>query len=80
MKYYVTCTDKFLSGWGMAENKISKFVIECDSYADAEICKRNMEKEPVFKYVRIRTSYPKYDERRYHTSVKSFSECYAYNH
>jgi hypothetical protein len=35
-KYWVSMTDKFMSGWGMAENKINKLVIECDSYDIAE--------------------------------------------
>ena len=34
-KYYVSMTDSFLSGWGMAENKISKYIIICDNLEQA---------------------------------------------
>lgn len=80
-KYYVTCTDKFLSGWGLAENRISKFVIECDNYNDAYVAQKNLSKEPCFKYVKIHVgNLPYYSNKKYHVSVKSFAECSAYNH
>ena len=79
-KYYVTTTDTFMSGWGTAENRVSKFVIVCDSYADAEIVRYNMRKEPCFKNVRICVNKPHYPTNRYHTSFKTFAECSAYNH
>ena len=28
-KYYVTMTDKAMSGWGMAKNKTNKYVVIC---------------------------------------------------
>ena len=34
--YYVTMTDKFMSGWGRAEGKINKFVVECETREKAE--------------------------------------------
>ena len=34
-KYYVSMTDSFLSGWGMAENKISKYIVICDNLEQA---------------------------------------------
>lgn len=34
-KFYVRMTDKFMSGWGCAEGKISVFVVECDDYDQA---------------------------------------------
>ena len=78
-KYYVTCTDEFMSNWGTATGRISKFVVVCDSYEDAITAQRNMRKEPCFKYVTIRKTKPYYDCGRYHTSFKSFAECSAYN-
>lgn len=44
MKYYVTMTDNFMSGWGKAQNKISKYIVECDSYQQAEMIERNARK------------------------------------
>ena len=43
-KFYVTMTDKFMSGWGNAANKTNKLIIECDSYQDAELIQKNAEK------------------------------------
>ena len=81
MKYWVTCTDPFLSGWGEAENRISKFVIECDTYEEAQIVKYNLTRPYYnFKYVNIRIHKPNYPTDRYHTSIKTFAECTAYNH
>lgn len=34
-KIYVWATDKFLSGWGVAEGKIHKQVAECDNWDEA---------------------------------------------
>lgn len=35
-KYYVSMTDKFLSGWGSSRGKTSKLVIVCDTRQQAE--------------------------------------------
>lgn len=35
-KIYVTCNDKIMSGWGLAEGKINKLVIECNDLEQAE--------------------------------------------
>lgn len=59
-KYYVTMTDKFLSGWGEAEGKIAKYVYECDSYQEAEIVKDNAERRGDQKHVNIRGTRPHY--------------------
>ena len=34
-KYFVSATDKFLSGWGLASGKIAKRVIICDNRQQA---------------------------------------------
>ena len=33
--YYVTATDKFMSGWGLAENKTNKVVVVCENWQEA---------------------------------------------
>ena len=40
--YYVSMTDKFLSGWGMSKDKTNKLVLECDSQ---EKCSRQVRDE-----------------------------------
>jgi hypothetical protein len=66
-KYYVTMTDSFLSGWGMAEGKTNKLVIECDTLAEAQIVKRNAKDRSEMKYVRISYKKPSYNQSMYLT-------------
>ena len=73
MKYYVTMTDKFMSGWGMAANKTNKLIIECDSYKDAELIERNAKKRPEMKYVNICSKKPYYGSNIY-ASWKTFED------
>ena len=40
-KYYVTMTDKAMSGWGMAKNKTNKYVVICDTHEQAQIIEKN---------------------------------------
>ena len=59
-KIYVTMTDKFMSGWGMAANKKNKFIVICDNWQQAETIQRNAEKRSEMKYINICTSKPRY--------------------
>ena len=58
--FYVTMTDKFMSGWGMASGKINKLIIECDTIAQAEQVERAGRCRPEMRYVNIRTTKPRY--------------------
>lgn len=60
MKIYVTMTDKFMSGWGMAQGKTNKLIIECNNFDEAWAIERNARKRSEMKYVNIRISKPKY--------------------
>lgn len=73
-KYYVTMTDKFMSGWGMASGKTNKLVIECDTYQQAEIIERNAKERSEMKYVNICIHKPYYNTNRYYTSWKTFDD------
>lgn len=70
--YYVTMTDKFMSGWGDAR-KINKFIVECDTFAQAETIQRNAEKRPEMKYINICMKKPRYGED-YKESWRTFEE------
>lgn len=72
-KFYVTMTDKFMSGWGMAEGRINKFIVECDSFSQAMIIKHAADNRDEMKYVNIRTTKPHYGEG-YLESWRSFDE------
>ena len=59
-KIYVTMTDKFMSGWGMAQNKTNKLIIECENWEQAQTIERNAHKRSEMKYINIRTTRPYY--------------------
>jgi len=64
-KYYVTMTDKFMSGWGMAQNKINKLVIECDTQMEALTVFDNAKTRSEMKYVHISYTKPRYNKNNY---------------
>jgi hypothetical protein len=59
-KYYVTMTDRYMSGWGQAQGRDNKLVIETDSYEEAEIVYNNAIRRPEMKYVNITDRKPRY--------------------
>lgn len=60
-KYYVTATDKFMSGWGRAKDKINKVVIECDNYDEADRIESKLMEREEMKYVNISSNKPYYN-------------------
>ena len=72
-KYWVSMTDKFMSGWGKAEHKINKYVLECDSYEEAEIVAENARHRSEMKYINICSSKPRYNPNRYYPSYRDKS-------
>jgi len=77
-QYYVTMTDKFMSGWGMAKNKTNKLIIECDTMEEAEIVEENAKYRSDMKYVNIVITKPYYNKVQYHTSFKTKKEYKAW--
>lgn len=73
-KFYVTMTDKFMSGWGMAENLTNKLVIECPSFNHARAIKDAAEKRSEMKYINIVSKIPHYNSKRYLASHKNFTD------
>ncbi len=74
MTYYVSMTDKFMSGWGYAKDKINKFIIVCDNFKQAEIIERNAKERPEMKYVNICSNKPSLPKKRYLLSFRHFDE------
>ena len=66
--YWVTMTDKFMSGWGRAKGKINKLVLECEGYTEALTVANNAEDRDEMKYVNIRDTKPYYNKSRYYVS------------
>lgn len=71
MKYYVTMTDKFMSGWGLSANKINKLILECDSYDEAIIVENNAKKRSEMKFISICRKKPSYPTEKYYVSFKT---------
>jgi len=72
--YYVTMTDKFMSGWGLAEGKTNKLVIECETYDQASQIERAAKTRSEMKGVNILTSKPYYSEAHVLTSWKTYED------
>lgn len=71
---YVTMTDKFMSGWGKAENKVNKFIVVCETMEQAMAIERNAKKRNEMKYINICFTKPCYNKERYIESVHSYDE------
>ena len=52
-EYFVTMTDKALSGWGCAKDRINKLVFECKDYKEAVTVQENAENRTDMKYINI---------------------------
>ena len=71
-KFYVTATDKFMSGWGKAKGKINKLIIECDSLEEAERVCANLKKRPEMRYVSWA-----YKKKPYYKPSRYVVNCYT---
>lgn len=72
--YYVTMTDKFMSGWDLAKDKINKLVISCNTFDEALIVAQNAKNRKEMKYINIRGDKPYYPSNRYFVSRHGKSE------
>lgn len=50
-KYILKANDKFLTGWGRAENKKHLQLIACVDRVELEEIKNDLEKDPTFNYI-----------------------------
>ena len=73
-KYYVTMTDKAMSGWGMAKNKTNKYVVICDTHEQAQIIEKNAKKRSEMIYINITSKKPYYNSKRFVVSERRFDE------
>lgn len=68
-KRFVIMTDKFMSGWGKAEGKINKYIIECESLEQAKIVEENAKHREEMKYIGIHKVNKYRDNRNYLVSL-----------
>ena len=69
--YHVTMTDRVMSGWGRAEDRINKLVFVCHSYKEAKIVEDNAQNRTDMKYINISTKKPYYNHQRYLVQFKT---------
>lgn len=77
----VTAVDKMLSGWGRAEGKISKRIVICEDWTQADRVANNMRQQG-FIYVSERSArigLPYYAPSRYVVSVNHANDCPVWN-
>lgn len=72
--YYVTMTDKALSGWGCAEGRINKLIFLCKDMNEAIIVEHNAMTRGDMKYINITERKPYYNKDRYYVQVKTISD------
>jgi len=72
-KYYVTMTDKFMSGWGHAKGKTNKLIIGCNTYKQALTIQRNAKRRSEMIYINITGNKPYYDSRHFKVSYRDYS-------
>lgn len=72
--YYVTMTDRFMSGWGLASGLTNKLVIECPTYTQAEQIAQAAKQRSEMRRVNIRTTRPHYNPRAVLTSWKHYDD------
>jgi hypothetical protein len=72
-KLYVTMTDKFMSGWGLAANKTNKLIIICENWEQAKTIERNAKKRSEMKYINICINKPRYGSNVFE-SWRNFDE------
>lgn len=70
--FYVSMTDKFMSGWGEAQGKIAKYVVECQTIEQACLIARNARKRSEMRYVNICTRKPYYAHHQ--VTYRTFSD------
>ena len=78
-KIYVTCNDALMSGWGRAENKINKIVIECNDLKQAKRVVTNLKGENQYKHINICKKKPSYDLGKYYISEYIADDCTWWN-
>ena len=79
--YFVVMTDKYLSGWGGAENRIAKRIIICDNFKQAQMIKNGIENckdQNGMRYINICDKVPYYNSKRYKLSFDYWEDCALY--
>lgn len=72
---FVTMTDKFLSGWGLAEGRIAKRVVICENKQQAYTLKDRLSNpKHMMKHVNISFDVPYYTPSKYRVSWDRYTD------
>lgn len=69
-KFYVIMIDRFMSGWGKADGKKNRLIIECDSLSVAEGIALAAKNRDEMKNIRVSELLPQSSPRQYIVSTK----------
>lgn len=58
-KFYVTATDRFMSGWGPSKGKMNRCIFPCNSLREVHKVRRRLEARPEFSNVRLCEKVPR---------------------
>lgn len=72
IEYFVTATDRFMSGWWNSNNKISKMVVCCKSLEQAREIAMNFESRSELNRIDICGKKPYYSPNRYDVNYYDF--------
>lgn len=73
-EHYVVMTDRYMSGWGLANNKVNKLIFICDSFEQAKIVEANAKNREEMKYINVTKTKPTYDLRNYLVQEKTIED------
>ena len=73
-RYYVSMTDKFMSGWGHSKDRINKLVFICNNYDQAQIVFDNAHARTDQKNINICYNKPYYNQKRCYTQIKTIEK------
>lgn len=76
--YYVTCTDRFMGGWGYAKGRNNRLIFVCETQAEAWIVHDNATGRNDQKNVHVCTRKPKLDHYTNMYQVKTKETCGAW--
>ena len=74
MQYYVSKTERIMRGWGLANERINKFIVICDNFEQAETIERLAKERPEMKYINICCNKPNLPKQKYLLSFRNFDE------
>lgn len=72
--YYVTMIDNFMSGWGMAEGKINRLVLECCDYVEAMRVESYAKSRSETSSVSILSKKPSFPKDKYFAQYKTIED------